>query len=73
MRRDGIIGIPKGLLFGLTSIFVKPVSGILDFVSSISGSLANNILDSYKKTFVDLKNRRRHRILWGSSKYVILI
>ncbi len=64
----GILGLPKGLFFGLTSLFIKPLNGSLDFVSFVSGHLALNFLENYD--FSKIHNLRNKRILWGNFKKV---
>jgi hypothetical protein len=67
---QGVLYLPKGIFMGLTSIFVKPISSALDFISYFSGGLSKRFLQNYEITFSNLKRTRNQRIFWGVNKYI---
>lgn len=69
-RRRGLLYLPKGIYLGLASIFVKPLTGLLDFLSFFSGNIAKRFLQSYEKTISNIKPQREKRIFWGSNRYI---
>ena len=70
-RRDGIKGLPKGIFFGFTSAFIKPINGGLDLLSFISGHIALKFLENYN--FSKYETIRLKRMFWGNFEKVKII
>lgn len=62
----GVFYLPKGSFLGLTSIIVKPVSGVLDFVSFFSNQMAKSVLVDYdvKFNYKRINHIRNKRLFW---------
>jgi len=69
-KNFGILSFPKGVFMGFTSLFVKPISGCLDFLSFFSGNMAKNFLYAYDFTYKNLHRKREARIFWGKNKFI---
>jgi len=69
-RNFGFLALPKGIFMGFTSLFVKPVSGCLDFLSFFSGNIAKNFLNAYDFTYKNLHRKRDTRVFWGKNKFI---
>ena len=63
-KKKGIFEVPIGTLMGLISLFVKPISGIMDGISMIANNMSKNILyvgNSFDNNFIyDINNRIRY-------------
>ena len=66
----GVFYLPKGSFLGLTSIIVKPVSGVLDFVSFFSNQMAKSVLVDYdvKFNYKRINHIRNKRLFWEEEK-----
>lgn len=68
----GVMYLPKGSMLGLTSIIVKPVSGVLDFVSFFSNQMAKSVLVDYdaKFKYIRINHVRNKRLFWEEEKKI---
>ena len=60
-NKKGVLYLPKGSIMGLTSIVVKPMSGVLDFMSFFSNQMAKSVLVDYdvKARFKHIRDKRK--------------
>ena len=66
---EGVKGIIKGGVFGVAGLFTKPISGMLDAVSTVTGGVQKSTRD--ERNFENEERLREPRAFYGNSRSIL--